>query len=97
MDNNRQDETSNYETFRECVSKSILNRSIEKKSNHKARGKRKAKPGQNAAKSQSSSSLSEENDPEELAEFIDVCNALAILFRSVLKLISLLVPSLGDI
>ncbi|KAK2870566.1 hypothetical protein FQN49_003095 [Arthroderma sp. PD_2] len=57
----------NYETFRECVSKSILNRSIEKSSI--ARRRRNGRRNTNTRNRKAS--FHEENDPAELAEFID--------------------------
>ncbi|KAF3490991.1 uncharacterized protein GIQ15_00508 [Arthroderma uncinatum] len=61
------DTRENYEIFRECVSKSILNRSIEKSS--LTRRRRNAKRNNNTRHSKPS--FPEDNDPAELAEFID--------------------------
>ncbi|EFQ97600.1 hypothetical protein MGYG_00639 [Nannizzia gypsea CBS 118893] len=57
----------NYGIFRECVSKSILNRSIEKSGAARRRRNRK----RNARASFSRVSFPDDNDPAELAEFID--------------------------
>ncbi|KAK2784107.1 hypothetical protein FQN52_009272 [Onygenales sp. PD_12] len=57
----------NYETFRECVSQALIQKSAEKPS--KAPPRRKNKDVQQPV--QSSLTGLEANDPEELAEFID--------------------------
>ncbi|KAG5209825.1 hypothetical protein GTR04_5516 [Trichophyton interdigitale] len=63
----RDEAKENYGIFRECVSKSILSRSMEKSG--MARRKRNRK--RNARTSFSNTSFSDDNDPAELAEFID--------------------------
>ncbi|KAM5440357.1 hypothetical protein McanMca71_003838 [Microsporum canis] len=61
------DAKENYGIFRECVSKSILNRSIEKSSMVRRRRNRRS----NAKTGYTKASFPEDNDPAELAEFID--------------------------
>ena len=65
----KRDNIANYETFRECISKAILQRS-EGEEEPKVRSRRKGKP--TTSKSKSHASWTESHDPEEMAEFIDV-------------------------
>lgn len=65
----REESKENYGIFRECVSKSILNRSMEKSGVARRRRNRK----RNASARFSKASFPDDNDPAELAEFIDVC------------------------
>lgn len=65
----KRDNVANYETFRECVSKAILQRS-EGQEEPKGRSRRKGKFV--TSNSQSHASWTESHNPEEMAEFIDV-------------------------
>ncbi|PGH27582.1 hypothetical protein AJ80_00824 [Polytolypa hystricis UAMH7299] len=58
----------NFETFRECVSQALIQKSAEKPSRRSSRRKTKSVESPAAF---SQTSLTESNDPEELAEFID--------------------------
>lgn len=62
------DNIANYETFRECVSKAILQRS-DGGEQPKVRLRRK---GRATSSSKRHSTWTESHDPEEMAEFIDV-------------------------
>jgi predicted restriction endonuclease len=57
--------TPNFETFRECVSKAVLQRSEELEE----RDRRNRKLGNRSLVT----AWTESHDPEEMAEFVDVC------------------------
>lgn len=72
MDGNAGVDNPNYETFREYVSQALIHRSAEAPS--KTPSRRKKKGTTHLANSEKSPLTElETNDPEELAEFIDVC------------------------
>ncbi|PGH14024.1 hypothetical protein AJ79_03293 [Helicocarpus griseus UAMH5409] len=70
MDDNTSVQNPNYETFRECVSQALIQRSTEKPSKAPPRRKNKASQ-QSPQPGNASMTELEASDPEELAEFID--------------------------
>jgi hypothetical protein len=63
------DSTPNFETFRECISKAVLQRSEELEE----RDRRSRKAGNRDRVI----AWTESHDPEEMAEFVDVCLSLS--------------------
>jgi hypothetical protein len=68
------DSENNYEVFRECVSRSMIERSNETKKPARATKRRKVKKreGNRQIDTEEATTTDKEQDPEELADFIDV-------------------------
>lgn len=72
------DSGNNYEVFRECVSGTIVQKSQAGRKKRKLKGKKRGDPTVKDKDGDVSFGL-EKQDPEELADFIDVC-LLAIAY-----------------
>lgn len=64
---------NNYEVFRECVSGAIVQKSQGGRRKRKLKGKKRGDTTTNAGKEEDVPFGLEKQDPEELADFIDVC------------------------
>lgn len=64
---------NNYEVFRECVSGAIVQKSQGGRKKRKLKGKKRGGTTTNAGRNEDVSFGLEKQDPEELADFVDVC------------------------
>lgn len=64
---------NNYEIFRECVSGAIVQKSQGTRKKRKLKGKKRGDTTAKDSNDEGSSFGLEKQDPEELADFIDVC------------------------